>query len=232
MIKCAIMQPTYLPWAGYFNLISEVDHFVFLDDVQFEKQSWQNRNRILLNGQPHWLTVPVKRESLGQKIYEIKLDRDLPWRTKQIKTLKNLYSKSPFKDDLEPIISVIEDSKVELLSHLNTEIIRLVAKNFNLKTKFHFSRALNVFGERSERLIKICLHLGATCYLSPPGAREYIEKDGAFRESIVELKYHTFEPAPYIQDPTAEFISYLSIVDILPRLGWKSTRDYCCNSTS
>ena len=81
---CSIMQPTYLPWAGYFNLISSSDFFVFLDDVQFSKQSWQNRNRILIGDKMHWLTVPVLRENLKDKIYKIKIDDTRNWRKKHI----------------------------------------------------------------------------------------------------------------------------------------------------
>ena len=73
-MKCAIMQPTYLPWPGYFNLISKADVFVFLDDAQFQKNSWHNRNRILVENKPHWITVPVKHKSLDQKINETEIE--------------------------------------------------------------------------------------------------------------------------------------------------------------
>jgi hypothetical protein len=84
---CAIMQPTYLPWAGYFNLISQSDVFVFLDDAQFQKNSWHNRNRILVNHLPHWITLPVRHAALCQTIRQTELDDSKNWRRKHIKLL-------------------------------------------------------------------------------------------------------------------------------------------------
>src|SRR5258708_7586617 len=124
MKTCVIMQPTYLPWAGYFNLIHQADAFVFLDDVQFEKQSWQNRNRVILDGQPHWLTVSVNRESLQQKIFEITLDEKANWREKHVRLIEQVYSKKPFKSDLSEILELIIDKNTKLLNELNTKIIQ------------------------------------------------------------------------------------------------------------
>ena len=114
-MRCAIMQPTYFPWAGYFNLISRVDAFVFLDDVQFMRQSWHNRNRVLLGGVPHWLTVPVERVSLECRIDEVEVDDKHRWRDKHVKLLRNVYSKHPHGKDL---LSVIEDVTERLESRL------------------------------------------------------------------------------------------------------------------
>ena len=92
-MKCVVMQPTYLPWTGYFNLIFQSDVFVFLDDVQYERGSWQNRNRILLNGQPHFLTVPSIRTQLSEQIKMVEIDAKKNWRSKHVKTIKQAYGK-------------------------------------------------------------------------------------------------------------------------------------------
>lgn len=88
------MQPTYLPWAGYFHLIGTVDKFVFLDDVQFERRSWQSRNRILLEGREHYLTVPVRKASRSELIKNIAIDNDQEWRKRHLQLLRQAYLKT------------------------------------------------------------------------------------------------------------------------------------------
>ena len=104
-----IMQPAYLPWAGYFNLISKADIFVFLNDAQFEKHEWQNRNRILMNEAYHWITVPVSRNGLDTKICEIKISENQPWRKKHLSMIRQTYLKCPYFDSIETVLSIIED---------------------------------------------------------------------------------------------------------------------------
>jgi hypothetical protein len=228
MITCAIMQPTFAPWAGYFNLIYKARHFVFLDDVQFEKQSWQSRNRVLVNGEPHWLSVPLKGHSLEQKISEVTVSTDLVWRTKQIKLLENVYAKEPYKKDLAVIFDIISDATNTTLCGLNTKIIQAVSEKLNIKSSFYFASQLQVEGARSERLIKICQKLGAQKYLSPVGAQEYLKEDAVFESEKCEVKleFHQYEPQSYAQGSGETFISHLSILDIIPRLGWDATARY------
>ena len=127
-MKCAIMQPTYLPWAGYFNLISQVDTFVFLDDAQFQKNSWHNRNRILLNHSSHWITVPVRRVALNQKIHETKIDSSA-WRTKHQRLLQQTYAKHPFIDDILEICEALGKAKIDNLAILNISLIQFILRN-------------------------------------------------------------------------------------------------------
>src|SRR5437870_5440085 len=99
-MKCVIMQPTYLPWSGYFNLMSQATVFVFLDDVQYERSSWQNRNRVLVNGAPHLITVPALRLSLNQSIRTVQVDDKHPWRSKHISLLEQTYAKHPYASEM------------------------------------------------------------------------------------------------------------------------------------
>ena len=126
-MKISIMQPTYFPWAGYFNLISQADVFIFLDDVQFEKCSWQNRNRILLGGNPLWITVPSIRKDISQKINEIQIDDQKHWRRKHIKTIEQAYAKSLFRSEVVELVHLIDDENINLLSELNIRIIQIIA---------------------------------------------------------------------------------------------------------
>ena len=119
----SIMQPTYLPWTGYFELISKSEHFIFLNDAKFEKSSWVTRNQVIVAGKPCFLTVPTVG-SRFQSINEVMIQDSAPWRKKHLKTLDLNYSKSPyFKTVREVIESVIMDDKLVNLSELNMAII-------------------------------------------------------------------------------------------------------------
>ena len=90
-MKCAIMQPHYFPWAGYFNLISKVNKFVFLDDVQFSKNSWQSRNQIIINDQKKWIMIPLKKSPLNTNIKDKLIDYSKKWQSKIFKTIIQNY---------------------------------------------------------------------------------------------------------------------------------------------
>ncbi|WP_413173376.1 WbqC family protein [Anabaena azotica] len=224
------MQPTYMPWAGYFNLISQSDVFVFLDDVQFEKSSWQNRNRILLNGQVHWITVPTQRLYLGEYINNIQINDQRNWRNKQFELIRHAYNKHIYRNEILKLVEIILDTKIKSLLSLNTKIIQAVVNKLELSAHIFFSSELNIHGQRSERLIKICNHFGCDEYLSPLGASEYLLQDGNFNNSSVRLLFQKFEPIPYPQLKQQEFVSHLSIIDIIANLGWEKTLQYIQNS--
>jgi len=221
------MQPTYLPWAGYFNLILNTDVFVFLDDVQYEKNSWQNRNRILINKAYHWITVPVSINRLDTKICEVKIVVDQPWRKKNMSMIRHTYLKCPYFDSIEAILSIIGDESIKLLYELNEKIIKTIATSLGLNPLFISSRELGINGQRTERLLKICNHFSCTKYLSPEGSKEYLTEDGLFeQQSSVELVFQDFIPKKYDQKDTKNFFSHLSIIDVLANLGIDGTKKY------
>jgi hypothetical protein len=220
------MQPTYMPWAGYFNLIAQADVFVFLDDVQYEKSSWQSRNRILVDDKIHLITVPSKRLYLGQKIKDIQIDDNSNWRYKQFKLISQTYSQHPFVGDILSVIEIILDPSIIFLSDLNTKIINLLSLKLGLSTRFIFSSNLNIIGHRSERLVKICEYLNCDEYLSPLGSADYLTKDGNFQKSDVKLLFQEYIPAPYPQRKQSSFISHLSILDVIANLGWNQSLKY------
>tara|TARA_B100000795_G_scaffold268741_1_gene256359 strand:+ start:82 stop:774 length:693 start_codon:yes stop_codon:yes gene_type:complete len=225
-MKCAIMQPAFLPWVGYFNLISGVDNFVFLDDAQLQKNSWHNRNRILVNQNPHWISVPVKREKLGQTIAETKLDNSQRWRSKHVKLLQQVYSKHPFSKNILELCDILQKDESLHLAELNIRLIRWFLLKLEIPTTIFLSSDLNAKGKRTERIINILKEFNADCYLSPKGAKEYLEEDGFLEQTFVKLEVQNFEPLPYRQHKKNEFESYLSIVDVLANLGWPATKRY------
>ncbi len=222
----AIMQPTYLPWAGYFNLIANSDVFVFLDDAQFQKSSWHNRNRVIVSGQPHWLTVPVRHQKLSQKINETSIDYTRPWKKKQIRLLQQAYTRYPYAGDLFELLDVLEANESAFLSDLNIATICWLSSKLELETKVLRSSELGISGERTDRLVDILNYLGAGEYLSPIGASEYLEDDGFLDLTDISLTFQNYTPEVYTQHGAKQFFSHLSIVDVIANLGWHATREY------
>ncbi|WP_159077560.1 WbqC family protein [Polynucleobacter rarus] len=225
-ITVSIMQPTFLPWAGYFNLIHNSDKFIFLDDVQLENQSWQTRNRILMNGVVNWISLPIKHENKSQKINETKLTNLVYWKKKFLKSFIINYSKHPYFENGLEIVNLLMNSDENLLSNLNQEIILFSLKKLNIKSNIYLSSCLNIEGVRTDKLIAICESLKATSYLSPIGSKNYLELDGFEENTNIKLIYQNYNPIPYLQKGSMEFISHLSILDIVSNLGWLGARNY------
>ena len=223
---CSIMQPSYLPWAGFFNLISRSDIFVFLDDAQFQKNSWHNRNRILLNGSPHWISVPVKQGKLANKINETNIVETQPWRKKHSRQLQQTYNKHPFAKDIFGLSVILEEEPESSLAELNIHLITHLLKILKISTPVVFSSQMGITGERTTRLIDLLEELNADTYLSPIGAMEYLEKDNFSTRTTINLEYQKFEPAVYSQFKNDGFVSHLSIVDVIANLGLESSSKY------
>jgi hypothetical protein len=217
------MQPTFLPWMGYFSLIDQADFFVFLTDVQFAKRSWQQRNRIrMADGRIHWLTVPVQHH-LAELICHIQIDECQPWRRKHLGVLKREYARaSHFRAVFPELQKGYEASETSLLGEFNMKMIRQLCGMLGIRTEFVDSRSLKASKERSQRLVDICQELGATRYLSPVGSADYLESDGTFRGTDVELVYQNFSHPEYDQGQ-GEFQSHLSVIDALLHCGTEET---------
>jgi hypothetical protein len=225
-MKCAIMQPTYLPWAGYFNLISQVDTFVFLDDAQYQKNSWHNRNRILLNKSVHWITVPVKKSSLNQTILTSSIDNTQSWRKKHIKKLQQTYAKSPFSGNVMEICQKLESAKVNNLAELNIEMICWVMSKLDIDTKIMLASGMEITMRRTNTIIEILKILKADTYISPLGSTDYLKEDDFIKKTTVELFFHDYASEPYHQYKADIFTSHLSIVDVVANLGWCGAKQY------
>ena len=223
----SIMQPTYLPWAGYFNLIARTSAFVFLDDVAFSHQSWQQRNRIVLAGQPHVLTVPVLIHGrAGQHINQVEVDDTRHWRKKHLATLRQVYGKHPGGPAVIALVEEVLGRGQTHLAEINIDLIVALSAAMGIRADFHCSSQLSVAGSRSDRLLSICRSFGSDTYLSPPGSREYIEADAAFVESDVKVVYQEFTCPPYPQRGAEQFVERMSIVDLLANVGFEEGRKY------
>jgi len=223
---CAIMQPTFLPWAGYFNLISKVDDFVFLDNVQLEKQSWQSRNRLLISSKVNWVSVPIQHIDLKQTIAQTLIVDNKRWKKKLARSFEQSYGRHPYFDDAKKIFDIVIKSTESSLSALNISVIQEISKCLDLSPRFHVASELGVGGERTERLISICHKLKAKDYLSAIGAADYLVEDKFEEKSNLKLRFQNYTPDVYFQKETTEFVSHLSILDVIANLGWSATREY------
>ena len=218
----AIMQPTYLPWIGYFDLIDQSDCFVLLDSVQFDRRSWQQRNRIRNRECAQWLTVPVLTKGRRyQRICEVEIDQSRNFAEKHIATIQHCYNKAPYFSDYFGGFTSILLEKHTRLSSLNVELIRWLCKSIGIFTELCESSTAEVTGNRVELLVNLCQQVDANRYLSPVGSKGYIEENNLFEENDIALEYHSYEPPEYRQS-SQEFIPYLSVLDLLFNVGTES----------
>lgn len=230
-MKIAIMQPTYLPWAGYFNLISHADEFVILDDVQFAAHSWQQRNRIVFQDEAYTLTVPAMVKGRPEQlIREVQTDETQKWRPKHLNILRQAYSRHPHGKAVIALVERVLKCKSLSLADITTELIATFCREMGMNDSFTRSSQLDLGGRKSEHVMAICRHFSADTYLSAAGSREYIEEEGVLRAGGVCVIYQAFDPPSYKQLGTAQFISHLSIVDVAANLGFDGAREYVNSS--
>lgn len=220
------MQPTYFPWAGYFHLIAKSDKFVFLDDAQFNKGSWQTRNYIISNKKKYLLVVPTKKSITKTNILSKKVHHETNFQKKHSKIINTVYSRYPYINDLKQLIRYFEKLEHKNLSELNTKIIIYISNKLDLNTKFYYSSQFNFQEKRTEKTIRILNELKATEYLSPTGSKEYLIEDNFEDLTNIKLSFSKFKNNEYKQEKLEKFIGNLSIIDLIANLGWKNTKDY------
>ena len=197
-MKCAIHQPQFLPWLGYLHKIHNVDKFIFLDNVQFKKNEFQNRNRIIAAGETRWLTVPVSF-NFGDTLRETKIAANDTWRKKMMHTLALNYAKTPcFRQFREGLAEVIEQ-EWKSIAELNEATIRWLMKCFDIRTEVYIASQLpELSTDSTQRLIEICRQVGADTYLSGAGGHDYL-KPAEFEKAGIKLKFQQFEHPVYPQ---------------------------------
>jgi WbqC-like protein len=216
---CVISQPTFLPWLGWFDLADQADVMVILDDVQFSKQSWQQRNRIRTPAGLEFLTVPVKR-NLGQLIIDCEL-ADEPFAPKMLRSIHGNYARAPFFADAYEgfATTMTEAAQTGRLVELNCNLIAWMAARLAVKTPMIRASTLGAGGQRGEHVAAICESVGADRYLSPAGAEDYLVEDrAAFERRGTSVWLHVYEHPEY-QQRFAPFIPYASAIDLIFNAG-------------
>lgn len=227
-MTCAIMQPTYLHWIGYFDLIDQVNKFVFLDSVQLTKRSWQVRNRILTKQGELYLTVPLqKTSSRDETIISSTLISDTEnWKNKHLQSIEHAYSKSPYFNEVFPFVWELYNQPYKTIAEFNITAIEKIAFKIGIRTQFYrSSRMSNLANEKKDELLsKICFNINCTDYLSPRGSAAYIElksPGGAFVTNNIQLYYQHFSHPTYRQ-LGREFVPFMCILDILFNEGFNN----------
>ncbi len=222
----AVMQPTYLPYLGYFDLIAQADVFVLLDDVQFERKSWQQRNRIGGADGEVMLTVPVRKQPLQTLIRDIEIDEDKPWRADHLAVIEAAYRGRPAFDEGWAFANdALANGPRESLCDLTSAMIEQAARRLGLQSEIVRASALDCGGRRSEHVLSLCRALEGDAYVSPRGAADYMAADKVFEHAGFPVRYRSYVPVAYPQDGEA-FTPYLAFIDAVMNLGWSGLADH------
>lgn len=214
MKKVAIIQSNYIPWKGYFDIIHDVDLFVFYDDVQYTKNDWRNRNKVKTAQGLCWLTIPVGPAE-DRLICEVEIGNG-SWSRKQWETVKQSYSKTPYFKEYQDFFQYVYlEAKWANLSELNQYLVKTISKEFlGIQTSFKDSREFHAQGEKLDRLVDLLGKVGANLYVSGPTAKGYID-ESRFRDAAIELVYKNYSGYPEYPQPFPPFQHAVSIVDLL-----------------
>ncbi|MEO8085334.1 MAG: WbqC family protein [Bacteroidota bacterium] len=221
--KVAVLQSNYIPWKGYFDIINSVDEFIFYDEVQFTKNDWRNRNKIKTQNGVQWITIPVRQESLDQKICDVKVS--LPnWAEKHWRTLITNYSKAPgFALFRQPFEEFYKGIKTDLLSEINQQAIRFINNVLNINTRISSSKDYSLIEGKNERLVDLICQAGGTEYISGPAARSYIDEN-MFREAGIKLSWMDYSGYSEYNQMFPPFEHGVSVVDLLFNEGGNASR--------
>lgn len=225
-MNVVILQPSYIPWRGYFDQIHKADVFVFYDDVQYDRRGWRNRNRIKTRDGGLWLTIPV--HSRGAQIEnipinEIEIDWQQPWNQQHLKAIQFNYGKTPYFKTYFPWLEEAYHRQPALLADFTIPLtIEMAGKVGIDATRFVRSSELHVTGKKTDRLVEILLKLGAKHYISGPSAKSYIENE-KFEQAGITLEYMEYNYPEYPQ-PYPPFDPFISVLDLLFVTGPEASR--------
>lgn len=225
-MKVAMMQPAFMPWQGFFELIYNSEVFIFLDDFQFSVQSFHQRNKLFISkNKVGWYSVPIQKSiSFLSQLNNTKINESTLWREKMWKRLLANYSKAPFFNELLPIIQGWLFKKYNSLAELNIEFIILVCKLMGIDRNFLFSSNLHIESRSSFRVLELLKLVSADCYYCAHGSFGYMLKERVFPVQNINVLFQNYQPQPYAQVRNSEeFIPYLSILDALFNIGPNET---------
>jgi len=228
-----IHQPEHLPWLGFFNKMANADEIVILDNVQYRKRYFQNRNKILVNNVEKYIGVPVKLEQYREKTIadmEIFSDVEVPWKDKYLKTIRYNYKHHPYFNEYYPFFENLLSKHIVSLYEFNMEIIRYFACELRIETRIIKASDLSPSGEKSDLILDIAKKSGADIYLSGPTGRDYMDLDKYKREKM-GVWFNDFVHPEYAQKGRKSFVPYLSVLDLLMNLGAQQGRNIIQSGT-
>lgn len=211
----AIVQSSYIPWKGYFDLIRRSDEFILYDDAQFTKRDWRNRNRIKTPNGPIWLSIPV--EVKGKYTQAIKDTRvsDPAWNERHLKTLVANYARAPFyRHYKEAVEELFLECRAPSLSEINFRFLSRICGMLGIATRLTWSMDYELVPGRTERLVALCRQAGASEYLSGPAARDYIAP-ALFEQAGITLTFMDYTGYPEYPQLYPPFDHKVSVLDLL-----------------
>lgn len=223
MKKIAIVQSNYIPWKGYFDLISSVDEVIFFDDMQYTRRDWRNRNKIKTPQGLQWLTVPVSSKGkYHQSIRETKIN-GFDWAASHWRALELNYSRAKFFHEISEWIQPLYIDKVHThISELNRLFIVEICNYLNINTMVKCSWDYKLISGRTERLADLCYQAGGDEYISGPAAKDYIDSS-IFTNRGIKLSWFDYDSYPVYPQLWGEFCHSVSILDLLFNCGKDST---------
>lgn len=221
----AIHQPHFIPWLGYLHRMAQVDAFIVLDHVQFERRNYQNRSQIRIDGEARWLTVPVIQRSQKERIIDKEVDnRDTAraWGPNHFATLRHAYREAGFFSTYAGTFRKVLEARWQRLADLDMAMLEVLREAFGIRTKLLRSSELGVDGAKAELILNLCTAVGARALLAGfGGSRGYLDP-AEFARHGVEIRWHQFTHPAYKQCGAAPFIPGLASVDLLFNAGPRS----------
>ena len=225
-MRVAIHQPNFLPWLGYFNKMASCDVFVFLDDAEIVKTggTWTNRAKILSNGEPRWLTLPIKRPSGKSLISDAEVAENR-WKQRCVSQIDSAYRTSPYHDQfMELVYNIFESTTLNLCEFNRGSLFKIISFLQMDPPRFVSSSDYSLESKSTERLIDLVKRVGGNEYLCGNGSTTYLETE-KFEMEKITLSYQNFQTKPYDQFNNSDFVPGLSIIDALMMMGPIKTLD-------
>jgi hypothetical protein len=221
MKKVAVLQSNYIPWKGYFDIIHDVDLFIFHDDLQYTKGDWRNRNKIVTPEGLKWLTIPVGT-SEDRQIVQVEIPEN-DWQKKHWLTIERSYSKAPYFSRFRDFFfDVYMNRRWKYLYELDRYLITEISKKYlGINTEFADSRDYATSGAKQEKLLSLLKSAGAEYYLSGPAAKDYIKEDD-FASSGIQLAWKDYSGYTEYKQQSPVFEHGVSIIDLLFNTGDKA----------
>ncbi len=217
-VKVAIHQPHYLPWLGYFAKWAAADRFIFLDTVQYEKNGWQNRNRIKTKDGPRWLTVPVRRAPLGTAVRDVRVDAAQPWRARHLRAIEQAYAAAPHFARHNDVLQSFYHLEWDRLAPLAAASAEWLARALGVQAPVTLASEIAMAPAGAEadptaRLVALCRAVGADTYLAGRDGAAYMDL-AQFKAAGIAVEAQCYEHPVYAQ-LHGEFVPLLSTLDLL-----------------
>ena len=216
-MNVVILQPSYIPWRGYFDQIRRADLFIFYDDIQYDKHGWRNRNLIKTAQGKQWLTIPVNSKGVtsGIPIKDVRIDWSKPWAKNHLKSLTISYNKSPYFKEYLPLLESFYERRDEFLADFTIESSIALARELGItSTRFMRSSELpHVEGRKTDRVVDVLKRVGATHYICGPSASSYMEPE-KFDAAGITFEYmeYNYPEYPQLYPP---YDPYISVLDLM-----------------